>query len=220
MNKLRPRLLDLFCCAGGAAMGYYNAGFDVVGVDINAQPRYPFKFYQSDAFEFLANHWKEFDIFHASPPCQGYSVTKSLSKSSAPLLIDKTREAFQATGKPYVIENVLGAKNRLINPIKLRGNQFGLKVIRDRLFETNPFILSSPVFPIDGGTNSHRGLSTGGKYICVAGHNFLVSEASKAMGIDWMTQKELAQAIPPAYTEYLGGQLLSVCFCDVPDTNR
>jgi DNA (cytosine-5)-methyltransferase 1 len=193
-------------------MGYHRAGFEVVGVDIKVQPRYPFEFHQCHWRDFFERHWQKFDILHASPPCQGYSVTKSLSKSDAPLLIAEVREAFQSTGKPYVIENVPGAKKHMINPIKLRGNQFELKVIRDRLFEVNPFLLSSPVLPVDGSTNSHRSMSTGGKYICVAGHNFLVAEASDAMGIDWMTQKELAQAIPPAYTEYLGKQILSVCF--------
>lgn len=211
---MRPKLLDLFCCAGGAAMGYHQAGFDVVGVDITRQANYPFEFYQADWKEFLNANWEAFDIFHASPPCQGYSCTKSLSNSNAPRLIPEVRAALKATGKPYVIENVKGARSDMESPITLRGNMFGLQVIRDRLFEVNPFLLAPPLTPVDGHTSSHRGasrLSKGG-FVTVAGHNFLVREASKAMQIDWMNQKELAQAIPPAYTEWIGRQLLQICF--------
>ena len=215
---MRLRLLDLFSCAGGAGMGYHRAGFEVVGVDLVHQPRYPFEFHQADAFEFLAAHWQEFDVIHASPHCQPHSKTRAIHKNKTwdPTTknnavadqVDHLRPLLQATGKPYVIENVPGAP--LINPIRLRGNQFGLRVIRDRLFEVHPWILSSPLTPITGTTNSHRGMSTGGKYITVAGHNFLVAEAREAMGIDWMNGKELAQAIPPAYTEWIGKQLLEV----------
>ncbi|NEQ45664.1 MAG: DNA cytosine methyltransferase [Leptolyngbya sp. SIOISBB] len=217
----KPRLLDLFCCAGGAGMGYSNAGFEVVGVDIRPQPRYPFAFHQSDWQTFLDEHWQELDVLHASPPCQGYSVLKSLSKSNAPLLIPAVRAAFKATGKSYVIENVPGAKRDLVNPLTLRGNQFGLRVIRDRLFEVNPFLLSPPLVPVNGSTKSHRGknrLHDGAEYITVTGHCFLVEEARRAMGIDWMTQDELAQAIPPAYTQWIGEQLMRVCSGRVEQT--
>lgn len=209
---IKPRLLDLFSCAGGAAMGYHLAGFEVVGVDIKPQPRFPFEFYEADAFEYLAAHWQDFDAIHASPPCQGYSVTKSFSKSESPLLIGKVRSLLKATCKPYIIENVMGARKYMENPIQLRGNQFGLRVIRDRLFEIHPWILSSPLTPVTGTTNSHRGMSTGGEYITVAGHNFLISEARQAMDIDWMNSRELAQAIPPAYTKWIGAQLMTICF--------
>ena len=211
-TSLRPKLLDLFCGAGGASMGYQRAGFEVTGIDVKPQPRYPFKFHQGDAFDFLAEHWQKFDIIHASPPCQGYSVTKSFTKSKSPLLIGETRSRLKANGKPYVIENVVGASRYMENPIRLRGNQFGLRVIRDRLFEINPWILSSPLQTVVGTTNSHRGMSTGGEYITVVGHNFLIAEARLAMGISWMNQKEIAQAIPPAYTEWIGNQLMAVCF--------
>ena len=209
------KLLDLFCCAGGAAMGYHKAGFEVVGIDHEPQPNYPFEFYQMDWLEALKTlDIAEFDVIHASPPCQGYSVTKSLSKSTAPKLIDSVRDKLKATGKPYVIENVSGAKKHLINPLVLRGNMFGLQVIRDRYFEINPWLMSPPIVPVDGSTGSHRGMSrlSVGGYVTVAGHNFKVAEARKAMDIPWMTQAELAQSIPPAYTEWIGRQLISVCF--------
>ncbi|EKU99666.1 hypothetical protein Lepto7375DRAFT_1731 [Leptolyngbya sp. PCC 7375] len=215
-SRVKPKLLDLFCCAGGAAMGYAQAGFDVVGVDIKPQPRYPFQLHQMDWQEALTVlDLSEFSVIHASPLCQAYSVTKSLSQSSAPKLIPIVRQALQEIGKPYVIENVSGAKSDLINPIKLRGNMFGLQVQRDRYFEVNPWIMSSPVVPIDGSCSSHRGknrLYEGDGFITVTGCNFLVDEARQAMGIDWMIGKELAQAIPPAYTRWIGEQLMNVCF--------
>jgi DNA (cytosine-5)-methyltransferase 1 len=202
------KLLDLFCGAGGAAEGYRRSGFDVTGVDISPQPRYPFIFHQCDWREYFDQHWYEYDVIHASPPCQGYSVSRHIHKGSkAPLLIDTVREALKATDKPYIIENVAGARKHMIAPITLRGNMFGLRVIRDRLFESNILLLAPKLIPAKGGTNSHRGMSTGGEYICVAGNNFYVEEAKAAMGIDWMIGKELAQAIPPAYTEWIGSQV-------------
>lgn len=210
----KPKLLDLFCCAGGAGMGYHRAGFDVVGVDISPQPRYPFEFHQTDWLTFFQENREKFDVFHASPPCQGYSVTKSLSRSKAPKIIGEVRAALKTTGRPYVIENVYGAKRDMINPLRLRGNMFGLQVQRDRLFEVDPWLMAPPVIPIDGSTGSHRGASrlSGGGYITVAGHNFAVAEAREAMDIDWMSGRELAQAIPPAYTEWIGRRLMELCF--------
>jgi DNA (cytosine-5)-methyltransferase 1 len=213
------KLLDLFCGAGGASMGYHLAGFDVVGVDINPQPHYPFDFYQADAFEFFNEHWQDFDIYHASPKCQGHSKTIHIHKNKPWSPVEKHIESknqieiikklFVASNKPYIIENVPGSKKYLENPITLRGNMFNLRVIRDRVFETNPYIIAPPLIPVKGTTNSHRGLSTGGEYITVAGHNFLVDEAREAMGIYWMNQKELAQAIPPTYTRFIGEQILN-----------
>jgi DNA (cytosine-5)-methyltransferase 1 len=207
----KPRLLDLFCCAGGAAMGYYRAGFDVVGVDIAPQPRYPFAFVQGDALEYVAKHGHEYSCIHASPPCQGYSVTQSIHGNEYPLMIEDVRAALQATGKPYVIENVMGAP--LINPIVLCGVMFGLKVYRHRQFETNPFMLAPPhpSHPIGATTNSagaYSSFTNGATHISVAGHNFRRQDAEIAMGIDWMSKHELAQAIPPAYTAWLGAYLL------------
>lgn len=213
----RPRLLDLFCCAGGAAMGYYRAGFDVVGVDIKPQPRYPFTFVQGDALEYAAKHGHEFDAIHASPPCQAYSVTKGLTTKAHPELVPQARELLQALGKPYAIENVPGAP--LIDALTLCGTMFGLDVIRHRLFECNPLIIFPPA------DCSHAGKATGDRlrragitkapsqadgfrFVTVVGHNYLVSEGRRAMGIEWMSRDELSQAIPPAYTEYIGRHLL------------
>ena len=113
----KPRLLDLFCGAGGAAMGYYRAGFDVVGVGIKPQPRYQFEFHQGDALEYCAAHGYEFDVIHASPPCQAYSVTKSIHNNDHPALVDATRDVLIATSNFYVIETVVGAPLR--NPLML-----------------------------------------------------------------------------------------------------
>lgn len=219
---MRPRLLDLFCGAGGAAVGYHRAGFDVVGVDIARQPRYPFASYQLDAVGVLTEMVEEssirecFDAIHASPPCQAYSTTVSLHDAEYPKLIEEVRELLQATGLPYVIENVQSAP--LINPIRLCGSSFGLGVRQHRLFEIHPMIVGVPPCahhlqpePIDvTGTGARRiGVRTDGK-----GGNSRkprnLAEAREAMGIDWMTRKELSEAIPPAYTEYIGTQLLTV----------
>ena len=208
---MRPRLLDLFSGAGGAATGYHRAGFDVTGVDIKPQPRYPFKFVQGDALEYVAEHGYEFDAIHASPPCQAYSsATKCWSgvegASKHPDLVGAMRIILKPFGKPYAIENVPGAP--LLNPVILCGVYFGLKVYRHRLFESNVMIFQpdhqrhSETVPRAG-----RGASAGG-YISVAGNFADVAAARAAMGIDWMTRDELSQAIPPAYTEYIGEQLL------------
>ena len=142
----KPRLLDLFCGGGGAAVGYAAAGFDVVGVDIERMPAYPFEFHQADATAFLAGHWREFDAIHASPPCQGYStaVTQSDSKwvsysrgKNEPRLIEPVRDALLALGKPYVIENVDGAKGHLRSPIVLCGSMFDAYPRRHRYFEAS-----------------------------------------------------------------------------------
>jgi len=154
------RLLDLFCGAGGAAMGYHRAGFtEIVGVDIAPQPRYPFEFVQADSLQYLAKHGGAFDVIHASPPCQGYSRCRFLPqnrKIDYPLMIEDTRRLLRGIDAVYVIENVEYAPHG---------------------------------------------------FVSVYGDRFSVPVAQKAMYIDWMTRKELAQAIPPAYTEYIGAQL-------------
>lgn len=211
----RPRLLDLFCGAGGCAMGYHRAGFEVVGVDTVPQPSYPFRFVQADALEYLQKHWKGFDVFHASPPCQRYTVGRHIHRSGRrhPDLVGPARELLAATHRPWVMENVVGSPLARGSAL-LCGLMFGLRVLRHRVFEAG-FLLMTPDHPPHPKgilTNSCHGYSTGEHgFVCVAGHNFNRQAGAKAMGIDWMkTRAELANAIPPAYTEYLGRQLLAV----------
>lgn len=211
----RLRLLELFCKAGGAGTGYDRAGFDVVGVDIEPQPRYPFEFVQADALAYVAKHGHEFDAIHASPPCQHYAhITPD--KSIHPDLIATARFYLIMSGKPYVIENVAAARKHLINPVMLCGAAFGLKVYRHRYFECN-FAVDVPEHePHNDSVPSagHRVFRDGEwtylspkGFISVAGHVGNVPYVRFAMGIDWMTQGELAEAIPPAYTQYIGQQL-------------
>ncbi len=212
MTERKPRLLDLFCGAGGAAMGYHRAGFDVTGVDIKPQPRYPFTFIQGDALKYVAAHGHEYDAIHASPPCQGYSRMRHLPwlKGRAyPLLIPATRAALQATGKPWVIENVSDAP---VMGGELCGAALGLPIARHRRFESSVMLLFPPC---PGHAPLARGNATmGTKYRSsggIAGVKVFGGggwrEAGRMMGIDWMNRDELAQAIPPAYTEWIGRQL-------------
>lgn len=202
---VRPRLLDLFCCAGGAGMGYALAGFDVVGVDINPQPNYPFEFWQGDALEFVREHGHEFDAIHASPPCQAYSETRKIRSNDHPELIPPTRAALHRLGLLWVIENVPGSP--LIDPVELCGAMFGLRTYRHRLFETN-FPVTVPPHPAHDAPQAKMGRPPkDGDFIHVVGNFSGVEYAKAAMGIDWMNRNEMAQAIPPAYTEYLGWQL-------------
>ena len=208
MTKLKA--LDLFCGAGGASMGLHRAGFDVTGVDINPQPRYPFRFIQGDALTFPLIGY---DFIWASPPCQGYSKTrrimegKGIPNPRADNMIPEIRERLEQSGAEWVIENVPGAPLR--NPYRLCGTMFGLKVIRHRYFETS-FPMCVPVCGKHGNTNSHRGYSTGGEFITVGGHNFRRVEGAAAMGIDWMKNRaELSEAIPPAYSEFIARQFIS-----------
>jgi DNA (cytosine-5)-methyltransferase 1 len=210
IDNVSRRLLDLFCGAGGCAVGYHRAGFtDITGVDIAPQPRYPFDFVQTDALDYLrsiieSGEVEQYDLIHASPPCQAYSVTNSLTKRDHPELIESIRELLKATGKPYVIENVSGAP--LINPVLLIGTMFGLKTVRRRLFECSfdvPFRLAPP-------PPTQRKLGRAiqeGDFIQVVGNFSGAEYARRAMGIDWMTRTELAQAIPPTYTEWIGQQM-------------
>ena len=205
-----PLLLDLFCAQGGAGMGYHRAGFAVVGVDRDPQPRYPFAFVRGDALEYLAYHGHEYDAIHASPPCQHFSTITRTAKTQDdhPNLIPQVRETLYWTGKPWIIENVVGAP--LVNPVLLCGAMFPeLRVYRHRLFEAS-FPLVVPEHPkhIHKTTKCGRGAGDNG-WMSIAGHVSNVRAANAAMGCGWMSQKGIAQAIPPAYTEYLGRQLLA-----------
>ena len=232
MRVLRvPRVLDLYCGAGGASWGYYCAGFNVVGVDLFPQRNYPrkegFDFWQQDAIDVLREvpirieglgisqlDLSQFDLIHASPPCQAYSDLQKQNKITYPDLIAETREALIETGIPYVIENVEGAP--LTNPVTLCGVFFPpLRVIRHRLFECSfpvhqPEHFDHPLcYTMDKRKNHYGKMDEWKDFVHVnGGGNCSVAAARDAMGIDWMTKKELNQAIPPRYTDYIGGQFL------------
>lgn len=227
-----PLLLDLFCGAGGAAMGYHRAGFRVVGVDHKPQPRYPFEFIHFDALQYLhllrcGSVINNYSAIHASPPCQRYSHASFCrsNKDRHPDLVDQVRRALEDLALPWVIENVVPAP---LSPwsVTLCGLMFGLKVFRHRRFESSHMMLA-PSHP------SHRGKVIGKDGMCcVVGHGGGCSrrmrdqmarlnrhgsggqqnkaEWVEAMGIDWMTRNQMSQAIPPAYTVYIGRQLLNV----------
>lgn len=209
----RPALLDLFCGAGGATEGYRRAGFDVLGVDVRPRPRYRGDdFVQADALEYVRLMGWAFTAIHASPPCQRYSVATPVERrDDHPDLIDAVRDALQATGRPWVIENVRRAPLR--GSLMLCGSMFGLNLVRHRYFEASgPWL--SPFGPAS--CHHRRGMVT------VTGHSgyrllgprpcerVRSSVGEVAMGIDWMSRAELAQAIPPAYTEWIGRQLREV----------
>jgi DNA (cytosine-5)-methyltransferase 1 len=190
-------------------MGYYRAGFDVTGVDLAPQPRYPFAFIQSDALEYVAAHGHAFDAIHASPPCQAYTPLRALQEGKEyPDLVAATRDALEATGRPWVIENVPGSPLR--SYITLCGGMFGLRTYRHRRFESNTLLLAPehPKHVIKTSTKKRRACWDAGLHVSVTG-DVGVYVGSEAMGINWMTGNELSQAIPPAYTEYLGRQLLT-----------
>ena len=216
-GERKPWLLDLFCCAGGAGMGYSQAGFRVIGVDIEPQPVYPFPFIQHDALTLDPRFLALFDAIHASPPCQSYSdlAKRNGNGDSWPRLIEPVREVLIRTGLPYVIENVEGAPLR--DPAILCGTMFdGLRVIRHRLFETNfPIAVPShrehPLVHTFDRRKNHYGKTDDRKdFVQVTGGgNCTIAAARDAMGINWMTKKEINEAIPPVYTRWVGGQLMA-----------
>ena len=217
----RPRLLDLCCYDGGAAMGYHRAGFEVVGVDIKPRPNYPFEFHQADAVEFLKEYGHKFKAGHCSPPCQDKAAT-TLGTNAArnaelgrtyPQLIPDVRAAFDASGLPWVIENVPAAPLR--RDLVLCGEMFGLGVIQHRVFELGGWTATQPAH------RPHRGRVRGwrhgqwfdGPYVAAygkGGGKATVAEMQAAKGIDWTGDHfALREAIPPAYTEYIGRQLIA-----------
>jgi DNA (cytosine-5)-methyltransferase 1 len=226
MTTKRPRLLDLFCGAGGASTGYHRAGFDVVGVDINPQPRYPFEFHQADAMTYPL---EGFDAYAASPPCQGYSAMRHAPGTrGAPMLIGAVRLRFvkaaatSCNDPPWCVENVEEARNYMASDaIMLCGSMFdlgaqGCRLQRHRLFECSfPIVqpehdhdIRVPVVGVYGGHARRRSAAAGGRGtrdVWEGGH---LAAASQAMGVGWMTLAELSEAIPPAYTEYVGHAMM------------
>lgn len=197
------KILDLFCGAGGAAMGLHRvfSSAEIFGVDIHRQPRYPFKFIEADVFSLTWN-WSMFDFIWASPPCQRYTQMLNhglTDRNGHPDYIDATRKRLLASGCPYVIENVPHAP--LLNPVMLCGEMFGLRVTRHRLFETS-FPVEQPPHLKHRGTHIRK-QGDNGYYFRVYGHETGKASWGMAMGINWMRSPELAQAVPPAYSEYI-----------------
>lgn len=222
----RPLMLDLFCGAGGASVGYHRAGFDVVGVDIAPQPRYPFDFWQADAMGVLQSelYWtSSIAAIHASPPCQAFTTMSNRWRDkggvadSHPDLIAEVRILLLAHGLPYVIENVVGARREMHLPVTLHGGMFGLGVYRPRLFETSVQIAAPPYADQPKNPLGIYGQKHDGRRLWTrkdgteqrAPKN--LEDARKAMGIDWMEWRELAESIPPAYTTWIGSQIIGLC---------
>ncbi len=224
----KPRLLDLFCGAGGAAMGYHRAGFEVVGVDIRPQPHYPFKFEQFDVFDYLdyVVALDRFDVIHASPPCQANSSSRHMVSAkrwrTTPDLVTPMYKRLQAIDKPWVMENVNGAP--MPDSIELCASMFGLPMIRHRLFASSHLLFAPRachhadyLVEVVGGKARGIGAYRHAEAFITPGGNKQRREASlrkvdaqHAMGIDWMTVGEMCEAIPPAYTEWIGRQLMVV----------
>lgn len=217
------KLLDLFCGAGGCAVGYYRAGFhDITGIDINPQPRYPYHFIQADALEYLAEHGHEYDFIHASPPCQAYSGLRAIniarwgSAPEHPDLIVPVREALIASGKPYVIENVQNSP--LETQIILCGTSLGLPhTARHRHFESSFLMLGAPkcshyrseyTIGVYGDKPDGHRVSPRGQRLSRTASS--IDEAGALMGIDWMTWDEIRNAIPPVYTQWIGEQFMAM----------
>lgn len=204
----RPRLLDLGCCQGGASRGYVDAGFDVTGVDLVDQPRYPYRFIKADAVEYLAEHGLEYDAVHVSMPCQGYSDTQRLHGKQWPRLIAPMRLILLGMQHPcWVMENVAAAP--LVNPIELCGAMFNLRTYRHRLFESN-VPLTAPRHPMHIRRQTKMGRRpVKGEFMHIVGNFSGVDEGREAMGARWMSRDGLREAIPPAYAEWVGRQIVT-----------
>lgn len=224
--NMKPKLLDLFCCQGGAAKGYADAGFEVFGVDITPQPRFPFWFGLGNALDALRMLLKnqplrfflstkcgtmlrveDIDAIHASPPCQAHTNAQKIQGNDHPTLIDPTRRLLDLIGLPYVIENVPGSP--LNDPVELCGSMFGLETYRHRLFETN-WELSAPEHPQHVARTTKMGRPPqSGEFMHVVGNFSGVERGREVMGMPWANRDGLREAIPPAYTEHIGRQLIA-----------
>ncbi|MFF2399113.1 DNA cytosine methyltransferase [Streptomyces goshikiensis] len=209
MLRNGPRVLDLFCCQGGASMGYRLAGFDVVGVDLAPQPRYPFRFVQADAISFVREHGADFDFIHASPPCQRYSLAQRIQNREHPDLIGPIREVLEATGRPWVIENVEEAAAELHSPVTLCAATFGMRTYRHRLFETGGgFTLAPPLHQPHTAPLTKMGRPRAqGHFAHYVGNFSGVQDARSDMQVPWMNRDGIRECIPPAYTKYIGSAL-------------
>ncbi|BDH51599.1 MULTISPECIES: DNA cytosine methyltransferase [Streptomyces] len=210
-TSLKPRLLDLFCCQGGAAKGYADAGFEVTGVDIRPQPRYPYTFVQAEAVAFVLAHGAEFDVIHASPPCQHDSDCQRIQGRTHPDLIAPTRTALQACGRPWVLENVRGAVPKLEQPVMLCGPMFGVQTYRHRYFETGGGLtLHQLIHPAHVVPQAKMGRPVPPGYFGQFVGNFSgVDLARRVMGVPWMNRDGIRECIPPAYTQWIGHHALT-----------
>ncbi|WP_052869376.1 DNA cytosine methyltransferase [Streptomyces niger] len=219
------RLLDLFCCAGGAAMGYHRAGFAVDGVDIADRPRYPFTFHRADALEHLARlidtgEIERYALIHNSPPCQaGCTLTVGTNQSRGwggehVQLIPELRALLDASGLPYVIEQPTG-KAPVRRDLRLCGESFGLGVLRHRTFELGRWSTPQPPHPAHRGyvRGVRHGVHRDGPYVAAygaGGGKATVPEMQTAMDITWTdVREELTEAIPPAFTQWIGTAFLT-----------
>jgi DNA (cytosine-5)-methyltransferase 1 len=202
---MRPRALDLFCGAGGASMGLHRAGFDVTGVDIKPQPRYPFKFVQADAMEYPLDGY---DFIWSGPPCQAYSqCTPKQYRNNHPQLIAAVRERIKKESTaPFVIENVPSAKYHLFHPIMLCGSMFGLQIRRHRFFEMRGFFCLCP----GGCAHTYKPVLITGTHrrTYEPRYEYSAEECRQASGLTWMIRTGMDEAIPPAYSEFIGKQAL------------
>ncbi|MCX5014788.1 SAM-dependent methyltransferase [Streptomyces sp. NBC_00555] len=207
----RPLLLDAFCCQGGAGAGYHRAGFQVIGVDKDPQPRYPLGFHHGDAIDFIRMFGSGFDFIHASPPCQHDSECQRIQGNAHPDLIAPTRAALEATGRPWVMENVRGAARKLHRPVMLCGAMFGLETYRHRFFETGGgFTLTAPEHPAHLVPQAKMGRPIpDGWYGQFVGNFSGVGLARRVMDVPWMNRDGIREAIPPAYTRHIGRQALA-----------
>ncbi|NUK18455.1 DNA cytosine methyltransferase [Streptomyces lunaelactis] len=206
-----PRLLDAFCCQGGAGKGYADAGFDITGIDKAPQPRYPYPFIQGDAVAFIREHGAEFDFIHPSPPCQHDSDCQRIQGNAHPDLIGPTRTALESTGRPWVIENVRGALPKLNRPVMLCGAMFALATYRHRHFETGGgFTLTPPNHPVHMAPQAKMGRPVPpGWYGQYVGNFSGVPLARAVMDVPWMNRNGIRECIPPAYTAWIGRAFLA-----------
>ena len=213
-SAYRPLLIDGFCRQGGASEGFHRAGFDVIGIDLEPQPRYPFEFHQGDVMDvlprLLADLSRPVAAIAGGPPCQLYSKTQRIRDNDHPDLIGPFRELCITSGLPYIIENVEDARPWLRDPVMLCGAMFpSLRVYRHRMFESS-VELDVPEHPVHVAKLRKMGRQPlPGEFMHCVGNFTDVEAGRRAMGISWMTREGLREAIPPAYTEHLGQQLMA-----------